>query len=315
MTRAVLLTTLALALAATLAYAGGVSVFYIWPDGVAVEYNATAPSPADFNYTAVVDCATGVGRAVLRAGEAYVVVSLPGGNATAWPPAAVEFAKRLIPTVPHNSTGTLAVDITAKNGTAYARYRGCKVAADPADPRTHMWAVLYYVTLLRSVNLTTACFVGMNNVTVSPTEAPFSAIGAIGFWLNITLPKPPAPTNATAPANVTKATTNATTPTVTATPRNATTTQTPTSATQTVANVTTTPVNTVAQTAANTATISTTASPEVGQQTPGAGGAVTATTHAAQPSGGGDALVTAVLAATLAAVLAIAAVALKRRRR
>jgi len=296
----------ALALAA-LAYAGGVVVFYIWPDGVAVVYNATAPSPAAFNYTAVVDCATGAGRAVLRAGDAYVAVSLPEGNATAWPPAAVEFAKRLIPTVPHNSTGTLTIEIVAVNGTAYARYRGCKVAADPADPRTHMWAVLYYASLLRNVNLTTARFVGMGNATVSPTEVPFEAVRTFSFWLNITLPKPPAPVamNKTAPANATVVQTPAS---ATAAPTNATT-QTPT-VIQTPTNVTTTPVSATTQA---TATISTTASPEVVQQTPGAGGAVT--THAAQQPEGGGALVTAALVATLAAALAVAAVALKRRRR
>jgi len=77
--------------------------------------------------------------------------------------------------VPKNSTGTLTVEIVAVNGTAYARYRGYKVAVDPADPRTHMWAVLYYVTLLCNIDLTTARFVGMGNITVSPTEVPLLA--------------------------------------------------------------------------------------------------------------------------------------------
>jgi len=297
MTRAVLLTTLALALAATLAYAGGVVVFYIWPDGVAVEYNATAPSPVAFNYTAVVNCTTGVGRAVLRAGDAYVVVSLPEGNATAWPPAAVEFARRLIPTVPKNSTGTLVVEITAKNGTAYARYRGCKVAANPADPRTHWWAVLYYVTLLRNVNFTTARFVGVGNVTVSPTEIPFSAIGTFGFWLNITLPgiKPKIPENKTEiPA-----------------PPNATTVQTPT-------NATSTPTVTVVQTPTNITTTTevlatSTTFTTVVEPTPVSG--VTPITPTAQEAGSGDAIVKAALLVALAAALIIAAVALKKLKR
>jgi len=292
MTRATLLGTLALALAA-LAYAGGVAVFYIWPDGVSVEYNATAPSPVAFNYTAVVDCATGVGRAVLRAGDAYVAVSLPEGNATAWPPAAVEFAKRLIPTVPHNSTGTLTIEIVAVNGTAYARYRGCKVAADPADPRTHMWAVLYYVTLLRDVNLTTARFVGMDNATVSPTEVPFEAVRTFSFWLNITLSG-----ITKTPGNKTETPTppNVTTSTITPTPT--------TTVTQTSTYVTTT-TEVQTPTATTPTTFTTVVEPT---PVPGA----TPVTPTTQEAGGGDAVMRVALLVALAAALIIAAVALRK---
>jgi len=302
MTRAVLLGILALALAA-LAYAGGVAVFYIWPDGVSVEYNATAPSPTAFNYTAVVDCATGAGRAVLRAGDAYVVVSLPKGNATAWPPAAAEFAKQLIPTVPKNSTGVLAIEITAKNGTAYARYRGCKLPADPADPRTYRWAVLYYASLLRNVNLTTARFVGMNNVTVSPAETPFSAIGTFGFWLNITLPgiKPKIPENKTEVPTPTNAT---------STPTNATAVQAPINATA-PANATTTavPTATTAPTAATPTTFTTVVEP-----TP-VPGATPITPSTQQETGGGDVVMRFALLAALAVALIVAAVALRKLKR
>jgi len=285
MTRAILLTTLALALTATLAYAGGVAVFYIWPDGVVVEYDATAPSPADFNYTAVVDCATGVGRAVLRAGDAYVTVSLPEGNATAWPPAAAEFAKRLVPTVPHNSTGVLAVEIVAVNGTAYARYRGCKVAADPADPASHRLAVLYYATLLRSVNLTTARFTGMGNVTVSPAEVPFEAILQMGFWLDIKLPG----VGREAPDNKTEVLI-------------------PTNTTMTPIN-TVTQAPTVAET--QTATGNTPTTPAVSvEYTPVAG--VTPTTGEVQKSGNGDVVMRIALLVALAVALIIAAIALKK---
>jgi len=314
MTRAVLLTTLALALAAMLAYAGGVVVFYIWPDGVAVEYNATAPSPAAFNYTAVVDCATGAGRAVLRAGDAYVVVSLPEGNATAWPPAAAEFAKQLTPTVPKNSTGTLAIEIVARNGTAYAWYRGCKLPADPADPRTHWWAVLYYASLLRNVNLTKARFVGMNNVTVSPTEVPFSLVATFNFWLNITLPKakPPAPAavNKTAPANAT----------VVQTPANAT--STPTNAT-TQTPIITTPWMSQTRTPAFPAANQTWSKPPevtlpIATETLVVATSTTtpaSTSQQAPEVGGGDAFVRAALLVALAAALIIAAVALRRLKR